>query len=56
MKFFLKAVVTGFALSLGAAVWKKLAPYVGLDEKKPKEDDDEDEINQQDAATDPSLQ
>jgi hypothetical protein len=55
MKFFLKAVVTGFALTLGAAIFKKLAPYVGLDEKKPKEDADDD-VNQQDAATDPGLQ
>jgi len=53
MKFFVRAVVTGFALSLGSALFKKLAPALGLDEKKDKEAD---QVNQQDGASDPGLQ
>jgi hypothetical protein len=52
MKFFVRAVITGFALSLGSALFKKLAPQLGLDDKKDKKDD---EVNAQDGATDPSL-
>jgi hypothetical protein len=37
MRTFVKAVVTGFAFSLGAAVFKKLAPKLGLGEP-PKDD------------------
>jgi hypothetical protein len=33
MQFFLKAVVTGFGLSLGAALFKKVAPHLRLDDK-----------------------
>ena len=37
MSFFFKAVVTGFALSLGAALFKKVGKRVGLvdDDKQP---------------------
>jgi hypothetical protein len=58
MKFFVRAVVTGFALSLGSALFKKLAPQLGLDDKKDKENnkDDADRVNAQDGATDPGLQ
>ena len=31
MQFFVRAVVTGFALSLGAALYKKVAKELGLD-------------------------
>ena len=34
MKFFVRAVVTGFALSLGSALFKKLAHQLGLEDKK----------------------
>jgi hypothetical protein len=51
MKFFVRAIVTGFALSLGSALFKKLAPSLGLDEKKKESD----EVNKQDGATDPGL-
>ncbi len=54
MKFFVRAVVTGFALSLGSALFKKLAPALGLDEKKDK--DDSERVNAQDGASDPELQ
>jgi hypothetical protein len=54
MKFFVKAVVTGFALSLGSAVFKKLQRRLGLS------DDDNNgkatqEVVKQDGATDPNL-
>ena len=54
MKFFVRAIVTGFALSLGSALFKKLAPSLGLDEKKP--DKDSEDVNKQDGASDPGLQ
>jgi hypothetical protein len=54
MSFFVKAVITGFALSLGAAVFRKVAPHLGLDEKD--KEDKSDTVNRQDAATDPGLQ
>lgn len=52
MQFFAKAVITGFALSLGAALFKKVAKQVGLaeDEKAAER------VRQQDGATDPELQ
>lgn len=53
MNFFAKAVITGFALSLGGALFKKVAKQLGLDEDKDKQSDD---VRKQDAATDPSLQ
>jgi hypothetical protein len=33
MNFFARAVVTGFAFSLGAAVFKKVSKELGLDDK-----------------------
>lgn len=52
MQFFAKAVITGFALSLGAALFKKVAKQVGLaDEDKANE-----QVRQADGATDPELQ
>jgi hypothetical protein len=53
MKFFVRAIVTGFALSLGSALFKKLAPQLGLDEKK--KDKETEDVNEQDGATDPGL-
>ena len=51
MKFFVKAVVTGFALSLGSALFKKLQQKLGLDDAaKPAP-----EVIKQDGATDPAL-
>jgi hypothetical protein len=53
MKFFVKAVVTGFALSLGSALFKKLQRRLGL-----AEDDGgkaAQEVVKQDGATDPNL-
>ena len=53
MKFFVKAVVTGFALSLGSALFKKVQRRLGL-----AEDDGgkaAQEVVKQDGATDPNL-
>jgi hypothetical protein len=51
MKFFVKAVVTGFALSLGSALFKKIQRHLGLDEKDKSTPD----VVKQDGATDPNL-
>lgn len=56
MNFFARAVVTGFALSLGAALFKKVAKQLGLAEEEKEKDRDAERIRQQDGATDPSLQ
>jgi hypothetical protein len=52
MKFFVKAVVTGFALSLGSALFKKVQRRIGLGEDNGKAAD----VVKQDGATDPNLQ
>jgi hypothetical protein len=53
MKFFVKAVITGFGLSLGSALFKKVQRRLGL------ADDDggkaAQEVVKQDGATDPNL-
>ena len=55
MKFFVRAIVTGFALSLGSALFKNIAPQLGLDDKKDKEKDEAEGVNAQDGASDPGL-
>ena len=57
MKFFVRAVVTGFALSLGAALFKKVQKQLGLDteEQKSKSKDAATDVTTQDGATDPGL-
>lgn len=49
LKFFAKTVATGFALSLGAALYKKVSKKLGLDDNDAKTK----EVNQQDGATHP---
>lgn len=62
MRFFVRAVVTGFALSLGSALFKKIQDRIGLGEDKDKGGGDKDkkssdaELARQDGATDPALQ
>ncbi len=56
MKFFVKAVVTGFALSLGAALFKKVQSRLGLDEDKAPARDPAADVTTRDGATDPGLQ
>jgi hypothetical protein len=55
MQLFVRAVVTGFALSLGGALFKKVAGHIGLGEKDKEKKDEADKINKQDGATDPGL-
>jgi hypothetical protein len=56
MKIFLRAIVTGFGLSLGSALYKKAAKHFGFDDdNKNKDDKDTTRTNQQDGATDPGL-
>ena len=52
MKFFVKAVVTGFGLSLGSALFKKIQDRLGLGEGNAKSTQ---EVVKQDGATDPNL-
>ena len=57
MQFFLKAVITGFALSLGGALFKKVAKDLGLDEgKEEREREREEALRRGDSAVDPELQ
>jgi hypothetical protein len=57
MKFFVKAIITGFALSLGSALFKKVQRHLGLGEDKEKDKDKAtSEVVKQDGATDPNLQ
>ena len=56
MKFLAKAIITGFGLSVGAALFKKVSSYVGLDEKKKENEDEADKVTTRDGATDPALQ
>lgn len=50
MTFFVRAVVTGFALSLGSALFKKVQKQLGLDDEKKDKDE---ELRKQEGATDP---
>lgn len=54
MKTLARAIVTGFGLSVGSFLYKKVAAKLGLDDsqKKPSEPD----LNARDGATDPGLQ
>lgn len=60
MRFFVRAVVTGFALSLGSALFKKIQGRIGLgedkDEDKDKREKSDGELARRDGATDPELQ
>lgn len=57
MQFFVKAVITGFALSLGSALFKKVAKDLGLDEgKEEKEREREEALRRGDRVVDPDLQ
>jgi len=57
MQFFVKAVITGFALSLGGALFKKVAKDLGLDEgKEDRQREREEALRRGDAVSDPELQ
>lgn len=55
MMFFVRAVVTGFGLTLGAALFKKhVAHRLGLEENDKKSERETETLAQQDAATEQS--
>jgi hypothetical protein len=54
MGLFVRAVVSGFGLSLGAALFKKVQHHLGLGDEKDKKSDGE--LVKQEGATDPTLQ
>ena len=56
MKILLRAVVTGFGLSLGSALYKKAAKRLGFLDDEEKKDSETKKVNQQDGGTDPNLQ
>ena len=53
MTFFARAVVTGFALSLGSALFKRVSKQLGLDDTA--KDKEAEKVQAQDGATDPGL-
>ena len=55
MKLFVRAVVTGIGLSLGAALYKKVAKHFGFDTDDKKDAKDGTSVTAQDGATDPGL-
>jgi hypothetical protein len=55
MLFFVRAVVTGFGLSLGSALFKKVQDRIGLGEPKEKAREKEQQPAEPDAMTDPNL-
>jgi hypothetical protein len=59
MKLLLRAVVTGFGLSLGSAIFKEVRTRMGWDEDEGEDDKSkaaDKRVNAQDGATDPALQ
>jgi len=57
LKFVVRVVATGFCLSLGSALFKKIQDHVGLGEKKDtdKESKETEKVNAQDGVSDPGL-
>ena len=55
MKLLVRAIVTGFGLSLGGAIYKKVAQRFGFDDEA-KAKESEKTVQRQDGATDPALQ
>lgn len=56
MQFFVRAVVQGFALSLGAALFKKVQDRIGLGEDKDKDKKSSEPDAVREAASDPDAQ
>ena len=38
MRFFVKAIASGFAMSMGSALFKKVSKKIGLEEEKAEEE------------------
>ena len=57
MRLFVRAIVTGFGLSLGSALFKKVQGRIGLGEEEEKaKKPGVPEVVRQEGATDPELQ
>jgi hypothetical protein len=56
VKLLVKAVITGFGLGLGGAVFKKVQNRIGLGERDKKADAEAETVARGDGATDPELQ
>jgi hypothetical protein len=54
MMLLVRAIVTGFGLSLGSALFKEARNRLGWEDEEDKKDDRE--VTKQDGATDPALQ
>ncbi len=55
MQLLVRAIVTGFGLSVGAFAWKKLTKRFGLDDEAEAKKSDAPSVQAQDGATDPGL-
>jgi len=55
MKLLVRAVVTGFGLSVGAAIFKKIQKQLGFDEDDTDKKDRAADVTTRDGATDPGL-
>lgn len=55
MKLLVRAVVTGFGLSLGAAIFKKIQTRLGFEEEGTAKKDGAADVTTRDGATDPGL-
>lgn len=43
MRFFVKAIASGFAMSLGSAIFKKVSKKMGLDDEKTEQEKEDEE-------------
>jgi hypothetical protein len=55
MKLLVRAVVTGFGLSLGAAIFKKIQNQLGFNDDSTTKKDGAADVTTRDGATDPGL-
>jgi hypothetical protein len=56
MTLLLRAVVTGFGLALGSAIFKEARERLGWGEEDEDDKKQREKVNAQDGATDPSFQ
>lgn len=56
MNLLLRAVVTGFGLALGTALFKEARTRIGWEEDKDDAKSKQEKVNGADGATDPALQ
>lgn len=56
MAIFVRAVVTGFGLALGSALFKEARTRLGWVDKEEAKDKEQEKVNAQEAASDPAVQ